>query len=70
MVFAGYGADTECYSDYSELNIEGKVVAFLNGEPMDKNGKFLTNNSYVPEYSIVGYDYASLLFENSASDWL
>jgi len=66
VVFAGYGADTEHYSNYTGLQVEGKVVAFLSGEPMDKNGKFLANNAYVPEYSIVGYDKARIAVEKGA----
>ncbi len=60
IVFVGHGADTEHYSDYKGIDVEGKVVAFINGEPLDKNGRFLTTGSFVPEYSIVGYDKARI----------
>ena len=66
IVFAGYGADTKLYSDYKNLNVDNKIVAFINGEPMDKNGKFLSNNSYIPEYSILGFDKAKIAFAKGA----
>lgn len=66
VVFVGYGADTENYSDYQGIDVAGKVVAFLNGEPMDKNGRFLTTKTYLPEYSMLGYDKARIAAEKGA----
>lgn len=39
-VFAGYGIDDPKYSDYTGLDVKGKVVVFFLGEPK-KDGKFL-----------------------------
>ena len=38
IVFAGYGIDDEKYSDYTDLNVAGKIVVVKNGEPKDKSG--------------------------------
>lgn len=40
VVFAGYGIESDKYDDYKNLNVEGKAVVVLEGEPKDKNGKF------------------------------
>ena len=38
IVFAGYGIDDEKYSDYTDLDVTGKVVVVKMGEPKDKAG--------------------------------
>lgn len=42
LVFAGYGIDDAAYSDYTGLNVKGKVVVFFLGEPR-KEGKYFIN---------------------------
>lgn len=66
LIFAGYGAETDHYSDYTGIEVKGKIVAFLNGEPMDKDGRFLTTGSFIPEYSIIGSDKAAIAIEKGA----
>jgi hypothetical protein len=44
IVFAGYGIDDAAYSDYTNLNVKGKVVIIFLGEPK-KDGKFFINSS-------------------------
>jgi len=39
VVFAGYGIDTEEYSDYANLDVKGKMVIVLKGGPTLKKGK-------------------------------
>jgi hypothetical protein len=41
VIFAGYGIESGKYDDYKNLNVEGKAVVVLEGEPKDKTGKFL-----------------------------
>lgn len=48
MVFAGYGIDDKNYSDYQNLDVTGKTVVVLAGEPMDKTGNFLITRSKEP----------------------
>jgi hypothetical protein len=38
VVYAGYGIDDEKYSDYTDLDVAGKVVIVKSGEPKDKDG--------------------------------
>jgi hypothetical protein len=38
VVFAGYGIDDEKYSDYKDLDVKGKIVVIISGEPTDKAG--------------------------------
>jgi Zn-dependent M28 family amino/carboxypeptidase len=39
IVFAGYGIKTSAYNDYHGIDVKGKVVVILEGEPYDKKGK-------------------------------
>ncbi len=41
IIFAGYGIDSDNYSDYKNLDVEGKIVMILEDEPFDKKGKSL-----------------------------
>lgn len=45
VVFAGYGIDDEKYSDYKGRNVKGKIVVILNGEPKQKDGKYLISGT-------------------------
>ncbi len=46
IVFAGYGIEDEKWNDLSDLNVKGKLVVVLSGEPKDKDGKYvLTGDS-------------------------
>jgi Zn-dependent M28 family amino/carboxypeptidase len=40
-VFAGYGIESDNYSDYQDLDISGKAVVIWMGEPVDKKGRSL-----------------------------
>jgi hypothetical protein len=44
IVFVGYGIDNEKYSDYTGLDVKGKIVLFFLGEPK-KDGKFLISGT-------------------------
>ncbi len=44
-VFAGYGIDHENYSDYTDLDVTGKAVVILMGEPVDKEGNYLLSGT-------------------------
>lgn len=43
IVYAGYGIDAENYSDYTDLDVKGKVVLIKAGEPKDENGNYVTS---------------------------
>jgi Zn-dependent M28 family amino/carboxypeptidase len=44
IVFAGYGIEDAAYSDYTGLNVKGKVVAIFLGEPK-KDGKYFIGSA-------------------------
>ena len=44
-VFAGYGILTDKYNDYAKINIQGKAVVILEGEPKKANGNYVISNS-------------------------
>ncbi|QBA63947.1 M28 family peptidase [Muriicola soli] len=41
VVYAGYGIDDPEYSDYTGLDVEGKVVLVKAGEPANEDGTFI-----------------------------
>ncbi|MBL7942016.1 MAG: M28 family peptidase [Flavobacteriales bacterium] len=55
-VFAGYGIEEEKYNDYEGLDVKGKVVLVLSGEPKSKGKSLITGNS---EASVWAYDMES-----------
>ena len=48
VVFSGYGLDDDAYSDYTELNAEGKLVMAFSGEPKAKDGTYLISGGKEP----------------------
>jgi len=57
VVFAGYGIDTDTYSDYTNLDVTGKTVVVLAGEPKDSSGSYLISGT--GKASDWGNDYRS-----------
>lgn len=45
VVFIGYGIDSENYSDYDGVDVNGKAVVFFSGEPKDKRGNSLISGT-------------------------
>lgn len=50
LVFAGFGVDDPAYSDYGRGDVRGRVVLCLSGEPMGKNGRYLTSGTDQPTH--------------------
>ncbi|MEM6845042.1 MAG: M28 family peptidase [Bacteroidota bacterium] len=48
VTFTGYGISSEKYDDYTEVDVAGKAVMVLAGEPQDKDGKYYVTNSLYP----------------------
>lgn len=48
VIFIGYGIEDSVYSDYNGVDVKGKIVLCLSGEPTDKNGNsiFTGNTTY------------------------
>lgn len=45
LVFAGYGIEDGDYSDYTNLDVAGKVVLIRAGEPMQEDGTYLLSGN-------------------------
>ncbi|MBC5993852.1 M28 family peptidase [Pontibacter cellulosilyticus] len=45
VVFAGFGIDSESYSDYANLDVKDKVVVVLAGEPKKADGNYLISGT-------------------------
>lgn len=48
IVFVGYGIDDSLYSDYNNIDVTGKIVIALNGEPKNKSERYLVSNTDTP----------------------
>lgn len=66
LTFVAFGIDHENYSDYTDIDVQGKIVAFLAGEPIDKHGKYLISDSYLPYYGDRGKKKAEIAFSKGA----
>lgn len=64
LVFAGYGIDAESYSDYRNLDVNGKTVVMLTGEPTDSKGNYLVSGN--KDESNWGADYRTKIRAASA----
>jgi hypothetical protein len=52
IVYAGYGVDTDSYTDYKKSKVKGKIVMVEFGEPMNDAGvNLLTGKSFRTEWS-------------------
>ncbi len=45
LVFVGYGIDDDKYSDYKGIDVTGKGVVFLAGEPKNAQGNYLISGN-------------------------
>jgi Zn-dependent M28 family amino/carboxypeptidase len=54
IIFAGYGIDDEKYSDYTGLDVKGKIVIIFLGEPKKDGKYFLSGTTRASEWSFPG----------------
>jgi Zn-dependent M28 family amino/carboxypeptidase len=54
IVFAGYGIDDEKYSDYTGLDVKGKIVIIFLGEPKKDGKYFLSGTSRSSAWTFPG----------------
>lgn len=45
IVYAGYGIESDNYSSYSGLDVEGKIVLIKSGEPKNADGTYVTSGT-------------------------
>ena len=43
IVYAGYGIDADNYSDYTNLDVKGKIVLIKSGEPINADSTYVTS---------------------------
>lgn len=48
IVYAGYGIETDGYSDYKDIDVKGKYVLIKIGEPKDAQGNYILSGSDQP----------------------
>ena len=52
IVYAGFGIDDEQFSNYTNIDVKGKIVVIKNGEPKDENGNYIiTDNKQASKWS-------------------
>ena len=67
IVYVGYGIEDEKYSDYTDLDVSGKIVLMKNGEPMNNDGTFvLTGTTTASKWSSENTDRAGIAKEKGA----
>src|SRR5690606_22451190 len=45
IVYAGYGIETDGYSDYKDIDVKGKYILIKIGEPKDSNGNYILSGT-------------------------
>lgn len=48
VVFAGYGIENNLYNDFANIDVKGKAVLLLTGQPRDSAGKYLISGTNQP----------------------
>jgi hypothetical protein len=54
IVFVGYGIEDKNYSDYNGIDVKGKAVVFLMGEPKKEGKYFINDNGKSSEWTFPG----------------
>lgn len=67
IIFVGYGIENETINDYKGIDVSGKVVLVLSGEPKNNTGVYTINGNTVPsEWSKKNYKIEFLEKKNPA----
>jgi Peptidase family M28 len=48
VVFAGYGIENNLYNDFANIDVKGKAVLLLTGQPRDSTGRYLISGTNQP----------------------
>jgi hypothetical protein len=48
VVFAGYGIKENAYDDFKDIDVKGKAVLLLSGQPKDSSGRYLLSGTNRP----------------------
>ena len=63
VVFAGYGIENSLYNDFDNIDVKGKAVLLLTGQPQDSTGNYLLSST---KQAAVIASYQNLLKEKGA----
>lgn len=63
VVFVGHGIENSLYNDFTNIDVKGKAVLLLTGQPQDSTGNYLLSGSKQP--AIIS-SYQNLLKEKGA----
>lgn len=63
VVFAGYGIENSLYNDFANIDVKGKAVLLLNGQPQDSTGTYLLSGT---KQAAIISSYQNLLREKGA----
>ncbi|MEO7924309.1 MAG: M28 family peptidase [Chitinophagaceae bacterium] len=63
VVFAGYGIENKLYNDFANIDVKGKAVLLLNGQPQDSSGTYLLSGT---KQAAIISSYQNLLKEKGA----
>ena len=63
VVFAGYGIENKLYNDFANIDVKGKAVLLLTGQPQDSAGTFLLSGT---KQAAIISSYQNLLREKGA----
>ena len=64
VVFAGYGIENKLYNDFANIDVKGKAVLLLTGQPKDSTGIYLLSGT---KQAAVISSYQDLLREKGAA---
>ena len=63
VVFAGYGIENKLYNDFANIDVKGKAVLLLTGQPQDSAGTYLLSGT---KQAAIISSYQNLLREKGA----
>lgn len=67
IIFVGYGIESEGYNDYAGLDVKGKIVAFLEGQPKDKKGQDIVKGENPQSWTMDRTKKGKLAIEKGAA---
>jgi hypothetical protein len=63
VVFAGYGIENNLYNDFANIDVKGKAVLLLSGQPRDSTGNYLLSGT---KQAAIISSYQNILKEKGA----
>ena len=67
-IFVGFGIEEKDYNNYEGLNVEGKVVFFLEGEPINDGKSIITGSQEISKWGASSEEKIKLAKSKGASE--